>query len=77
MNLIAVKDEKALPSLQAPVGEVKMFIQKDPLQTEIAVNQWLKHNRVKVTHMSQSQSEKGGNFFFVLSIFYIAQQDNC
>ena len=52
--------------------EVKMFVQNNPKDAERAISQWLKENDVTVHHIAQSQSEKGGHFIFVLTLFYIA-----
>lgn len=54
----------------APAVKVKMFIHKDPEAIEAMVNNWLHENNVEVQHIGQSQSEKNGNFVFVLSLFY-------
>jgi len=50
--------------------EVKMFVCSNPLQAEKEVSQWLGHNPVTIIHITQSQSERGGAFVFVLSLFY-------
>jgi len=50
--------------------KVKMFIHKDPEAVEAMVNNWLHENNVDVQHIGQSQSEKNGNFVFILSLFY-------
>lgn len=54
--------------------DVKMFVHKDPREAERAVSAWLRENPVQVQHITQSQSEKGGHFVFVLSIFYEREQ---
>jgi hypothetical protein len=56
------------------VQEVKMFIHKDPREAERAVSAWLRENPVQIQHITQSQSEKGGHFVFVLSIFFQREQ---
>jgi len=53
-----------------PVMELKTFVSDRPETAEKNLNQWLEVNRVEVTHIGQSQSERNGNFVFVLSIFY-------
>jgi hypothetical protein len=50
--------------------EVMMFVCNNPQQAEKEVGQWLAHNPVTITHITQSQSERGGAFVFVLSLFY-------
>jgi len=51
--------------------QVKMFIFSSPKDAEKAVAQWLKENDVIIHHIAQSQSEKGGSFVFVLTLFYL------
>jgi len=51
--------------------EAKMFVHNNPKDAERAVNQWLKENDVTIHHIAQSQSEKGGHFVFVITLFYI------
>lgn len=50
--------------------QVKMFVHNNPKDAEAAVSQWLKENDVAVDHIAQSQSERGGSFVFVMTIFY-------
>lgn len=50
--------------------QVKMFVHTDPRQAEKAVANWLKEHTIRIHHVAQSQSEKGGHFVFVLSVFY-------
>jgi hypothetical protein len=50
--------------------EVKMFVCNNPASAEKEVAQWLAQNPVTITHITQSQSERGGAFVFVLSLFY-------
>jgi len=52
--------------------QVKMFIHDQPKDAEKAISQWLKENDVTIHHIVQSQSEKGGNFMFVVTIFYLS-----
>lgn len=54
----------------SPAVKIKMFIHKDPEAVEASVNNWLHENNVEVQHIGQSQSEKNGNFVFILSLFY-------
>jgi len=51
--------------------QVKMFIHSHPKDAEKAIAQWLKENDVIIHHIAQSQSEKGGSFVFVLTLFYL------
>lgn len=51
--------------------KVKMFIHQNPKDAEKAIAQWLKENDVIIHHIAQSQSEKGGSFVFVLTLFYL------
>ena len=64
----AFRFEKLHPSSR--VQEVKIFVEKDPSLAEKNINEWLKENRVYIHHIGQSQSEKGGNFLFTISLFY-------
>jgi hypothetical protein len=50
--------------------QMKMFIHHDLKEAEKAIGQWLQHQDVIIHHISQSQSEKGGQFLFVMSVFY-------
>lgn len=52
--------------------QVKMFIHKDPKEVEKTIAHWLTQNEVRVHHIAQSQSEKGGQFIFVVTLFYTA-----
>lgn len=51
--------------------QVKMFIQNNPKDAEKAISQWLNENDVIIHHIAQSQSEKGGHFVFVVTLFYL------
>lgn len=50
--------------------KMKVFTEKTHGLVEAKVNDWLEYNRVTVEHIGQSQSEKGGNFLFTISLFY-------
>jgi hypothetical protein len=67
-----IAEEFNVSELLHPVSaqEAKIFIAKDPLEAERNINAWLKENRVYIHHIGQSQSEKGGNFLFTISIFF-------
>jgi aspartokinase len=57
--------------LQASTNQqVKIFVHKDPMEAEEAITHWLTNNPVKILHIGQSQSEKGGKFLFIISLFY-------
>lgn len=51
--------------------QVKMFVHDNPKDAEKAITQWLKENDAIIHHIAQSQSEKGGSFVFVLTLFYL------
>lgn len=55
---------------QQPQFEIKMFVHSQPREAEKEVSNWLKANRVTLHYITQSQSEKGGNLVFVISLFY-------
>ena len=48
----------------------KMFMHSDPETAIKQVNEWLSCTDVNIQHICQSQSEKGGRFIFVISVFY-------
>jgi hypothetical protein len=50
--------------------EVKMFIDSNPESAERKLNEWLSAEQIKISHITQSQSERNGNFVFVISVFY-------
>lgn len=50
--------------------EVKMFVCNNPQHAEREVNEWLSQHQVRVCYVTQSQSERGGKFIFVISVFY-------
>jgi hypothetical protein len=68
IRLLKTEGNLALASL--PPATVKMFIHSNLADAEKDISQWLKQNDVTIHHIAQSQSEKGGNFVFVLTIFY-------
>ena len=47
-----------------------MFIHHSLEEVERLVNEWLGSAPGHVHHVVQSQSEKGGKFYFVLSVIY-------
>lgn len=50
--------------------KLKMFVHNNPKEAEKEISNWLYTNAVHIHHITQSQSEKGGNFVFVVSIYY-------
>ena len=48
----------------------KIFIHNNANEAVIELNEWLKSNKVDVQHICQSQSEKGGKFIFIMTLFY-------
>jgi hypothetical protein len=52
------------------VLKMKLFTESTHSLVETKVNEWLQHHSVTVTHIGQSQSEKGGKFLFTISLFY-------
>lgn len=61
----------AIESLTKPV--LKVFTASTISLVEEEVNEWLQAQNVKLLHVAQSQSEKGGRFVFAVSLFYIQQ----
>ncbi|MGE5521907.1 MAG: hypothetical protein ACM3VS_18435 [Candidatus Dadabacteria bacterium] len=61
---------KPLHAAKAQHCEMKIFIDKDPNAVEGSVNKWLKENRVSIQHFGQSQSERNGNFVFIITVLY-------
>jgi hypothetical protein len=51
--------------------QIKMFVHNNPKEAEKAIGEWLQENDVRIHHIAQSQSEKGGNFVFVITLFYL------
>ena len=47
-----------------------MFVHQTAAEAEKAVNDWLGQNKVDVQYIGQSQSEQGGRFVFIVSVFY-------
>jgi hypothetical protein len=55
--------------------EAKMFVHHTASEAEKAVNEWLGKNNVNVQYIGQSQSEKGGRFVFIVSVFYLKNEN--
>lgn len=60
-----------MESLAKPV--MKIFTASTIPLVEKEVNEWLQAHNVKLLHVAQSQSEKGGRFVFTVSLFYMQQ----
>jgi hypothetical protein len=50
--------------------QLRMFVNNDPKEAEKTISQWLSQNDVHVRHITQSQSEKGGHFVLIVSLYY-------
>jgi hypothetical protein len=50
--------------------QLRMFVSNDPKEAEKNISQWLSQNYVHVRHVTQSQSEKGGHFVLIVSLYY-------
>jgi hypothetical protein len=63
--------QESIPATENRTGlKVKMFIHNTLAEVEDAVNGWLAAQNITISHIAQSQSEKQGKFYFVLSVFY-------
>ena len=73
MTTIQLTQNQARPYLSDTAStQVKMFVHNNPKDAEKAVGQWLNENDVTIHHVTQSQSEKGGHFVFVITLFYLS-----
>ena len=54
--------------------QTKMFVHSSAAAAEKALNDWLEVNNVQVQYIGQSQSEQGGRFVFIVSVFYIRNE---
>ena len=61
---------RSVPATVTEKAGIKLFIDKNPLVVEEKVNSWLKENDVVLQHLGQSQSEKNGNFIFIITLIY-------
>ncbi len=50
--------------------ELKLFVHRSAAEAENTVNEWLQENDVSIEYIGQSQSEQGGKFVFIISVFY-------
>ena len=50
--------------------QLRMFVSNDPKEAEKSISQWLSQNDVHIRHITQSQSEKGGHFVLIVSLYY-------
>ena len=51
--------------------EAKIFVHNSAEAAEKSLNDWLENNNVNVQYIGQSQSEQGGRFVFIISVFYL------
>ena len=54
--------------------QTKIFVHNSAEAAEKALNDWLETNNVQVKYIGQSQSEKGGRFVFIISVFYVRNE---
>ena len=54
--------------------QTKIFVHSSAEAAEKALNDWLETNNFQVQYIGQSQSEKGGKFVFIISVFYIRNE---
>jgi len=54
--------------------QTKIFVHSSAVAAEKALNDWLETNHVQVQYIGQSQSEQGGRFVFIISVFYIRSE---
>jgi hypothetical protein len=54
--------------------KTKIFVHSSADAAEKALNDWLEANNVQVQYIGQSQSEQGGRFVFIISVFYIRHE---
>lgn len=71
---LQLKREESKDLLPHSDLRIKMFIHNQPEEAERSITHWLKQNDITIRHITQSQSEKGGNFVFIISVFF--QQNN-
>lgn len=71
MKTIQLTENASGLLLESSTVQVKMFVHNNPKDAEKAIAQWLKENDVIIHQVTQSQSEKGGSFVFVITLFYV------
>jgi len=54
--------------------QTKIFVHSSADAAEKALNDWLEANNVQVQYIGQSQSEQGGRFVVIISVFYIRHE---
>ena len=54
--------------------QTKIFVHSSAEAAEKALNDWLEVNNVQVQYIGQSQSEQGGRFVFIISVFYAGHE---
>ena len=55
--------------------QTKIFVHHSAPAAEKELNNWLKENKVSVQYIGQSQSEQGGKFVFIISVFYVETEE--
>ena len=50
--------------------EVKLFVHNSAYEAEAALKVWLIKENASIQYIGQSQSEHGGKFVFIVSVFY-------
>lgn len=50
--------------------KLKLFVSHSLEEVENDLNEWLAQEGINISHVAQSQSERGGKFVFVISVFY-------
>lgn len=50
--------------------QTKIFVHHSAQAAEKELNNWLKEHKVNIQYIGQSQSEQGGKFVFIISVFY-------
>jgi hypothetical protein len=55
--------------------QTKIFVHHSAQAAEKELNNWLKENKVNVQYIGQSQSEQGGKFVFIISVFYKGMEE--
>jgi hypothetical protein len=56
--------------MQLTIMQVKLFVHHSADEAETSLNKWLVEHDVDIEYIGQSQSEKGGKFVFIISLFY-------
>jgi hypothetical protein len=67
---LLINPVRPLHAVKTEPVEMKVFVDRDPIAVQHSVNNWLKANNVTIQHYGQSQSEKNGNFVFIVTLLY-------